>query len=173
MRFTCETQYDTKALAVMVKVLRKTMKKRWSRFSRIVGWTIVGFGTLSVLLCLALGVVDATTCFAGAAVLLLAALQIFEDRLNGWIAKRQMIPGADRAVTVFSEDGFVTTAAVGKTEWRYDSITVAAETKDFFVFAFGKNHGQLHDKRALQGGTVEEFRRFLEGRTGRPVQWIQ
>lgn len=173
MQFTCETQYDGKALAVMAKVLRKTMKKRWSRFSRIVGWTIVGFGALSVLLSVALDAVDMTTFLAGAGALLLAALQIFEDRLNGWIAKKQMIPGADRAVTVFSEEGFVTTAAVGRTEWRYDSITVAAETKDFFVFAFGKNHGQLHDKRALQGGTAEEFRRFLEGRTGRPVLWIQ
>ena len=75
-------------------------------------------------------------------------------------------------MTVFSEDKFVSTTDVGKTEWNYDKILAVAETADFFVFIFSKNHGQVYDKGSLQGGTADDFRRFIEAAAGKPVQRI-
>ena len=173
MQFTCETQYDLNKLSVMAKVLRKTVKKTQSRIFRAFGWVLISVGLLAVLVSFALHIWDMMTFVSCAAILLLFVLLVFEDKLNGWIAKKQLMPGSDRAVTVFSEDGFVTTAQVGRTEWKYDSITVVAETEAYFVFAFGKNHAQLHDKQRLQGGTAEEFCRFLETMTGKTVQFIK
>ena len=40
----------------------------------------------------------------------------------------------------------------------------------FFVFVFSASHAQLYDKRSLQGGTADEFRRFIEAATGKTVQ---
>ncbi len=173
MQFTCETQYSVKSLTVMAKVLRKTVKKKRSRITRAFAWAFAVLGLLVMALNLALGVVDLSMVVLVASVLVLLAVIFFEDRLNGWVAMKHMLPGSDKAATVFSEDGFVTTAQAGRTEWKYDSITLTAETAEFVVFVFGKNHAQLHDKRFLQGGTEEEFRQFLETRTGKSVQRVK
>lgn len=173
MQFTCETQYTVKSLTVMAKVLRKTVKKKRSRITRAFAMIFAVLGILVMLLNIAMRVVDLSMLVLTASVLVLFGILFFEDRLTGWVAKKQMIPGSDQAVTLFTEEGFVTTAKAGRTEWNYDSITVVAETKEYFVFTFGKNHAQLHDKRHLKGGTEEEFRRFLEMMTGKRVQTMK
>ena len=40
------------------------------------------------------------------------------------------------------------------------------------MFIFNEVHAQLYDKRQLQGGTVEEFRDFIQRKTGKPVERI-
>lgn len=173
MQFTCETQYTVKSLTVMAKVLRKTVKKKRSRITRAFAMIFAVLGILVMLLNIAMRVVDLSMLVLTASVLVLFGILFFEDRLTGWVAKKQMLPGSDAATTVFSDEGFVSTAKAGRTEWQYDSVTLVAETSAYFVFAFGKHHAQLHDKRFLQGGTVEEFRRFLETRTGKSVQRVK
>ena len=146
MEFRFETQYTAKTMAVMARALRKTIRKKRSRRSTVI--------TL-----------------AAAAVILFALL--FEDRINGYVASKQLLPGMEKAVTVFSEGGFTSTTDVGTTEWKYDKIAMLAETAGFFVFIFSASHAQLYDKQHLQGGTAEEFRHFIEQQTGKPVQQIQ
>ena len=170
MVFTFETRYDTKALSVMARALRKTVRKKRSRRSHILGWIVIVF---ALLLLLADGfALDAYTIITSLAMLSLLLVLLFEDRLNGAVAKKRLLPGTEKAVTVFSEDKFVSTTDVGKTEWNYDKILAVAETADFFVFIFSKNHGQVYDKRSLQGGTADDFRRFIEAAAGKPVQRI-
>ena len=170
MAFTFETRYDTKALSVMARALRKTVRKKRSRRSHILGWIVI---VLALLLVLADGfALDASTIITSLAALSLLLVFLFEDRLNGAVAKKRLLPGTEKAVTVFSEDNFVSTTDVGKTEWNYDMILAVAETPDFFVFIFSKNHGQVYDKRSLQGGTADDFRRFIEAAAGKPVQRI-
>ena len=76
-------------------------------------------------------------------------------------------------MAVFSENGFTSTTDVGKSEWNYDKIILIAETADFFVFVFSASHAQLYDKQHLQGGTVDDFRYFIEQATGKQVQAIK
>ena len=47
MKFTFETEYNHKALTVMAKTLRKTVRNKKSRRSHIIGWLLV---VLSVFL---------------------------------------------------------------------------------------------------------------------------
>ena len=171
MKFSFETQYNAKTLAVMAKALRKTIRKKHSRRSHIFGWIVVAF---ALLLLLSDGfVVDFRSVVTLIAVLGVLIALLFEDRLNGYVAKKRLLPGTDASVAVFSENGFVSTTDVGKSEWNYDKIIMIAETADFFVFIFSANHAQLYDKRHLQGGTVDEFRRFIEMATGKTVQRIK
>ena len=170
MVFTFETRYDTKALSVMARALRKTVRKKRSRRSHILGWIVIVFARL---LLLADGfALDASTIITSLAALALLLVFLFEDRLNGAVAKKRLLPGTEKAMTVFSEDKFVSTTDVGKTEWNYDKILAVAETAAFFVFIFSKNHGQVDDKGSLQGGTADDFRRFIEAAAGKPVQRI-
>lgn len=167
MEFTFETHYNAATMTVMARALRKTVRKAHSRRSHLFGWVVV---LLAVLLLLADGFApDLRTIVTAAAALAVVAALLLEDRINGFAASRRLLRGTETAVTVFSESGFVTTTEVGRTEWKYDRILQIAETDGFFVLIFSASHAQLYDKQHLQGGTPEEFRRFLETATGQSV----
>lgn len=168
MEFTFETLYNAKTMASMARALRKTIRKKHSRRTHVLGWAIAA---LALLLLLSKGLAfDFRTVVTSGAVLAVVAVLLFEDRINGYAAKKRMLPGTERAVTVFSEKGFISTTGIGRTEWGYDKINMVAETADFFVFIFSANHAQLYDKKNLLGGTAEDFRRFIEAATGKKVQ---
>lgn len=170
MEFTFETQYNTKTMTIMAKALRKTIRKKHSRRSHIFGWIVTILGLFLVIKNFAF---DFRTIITSIAILMILGALLFEDRLNGYIAKKQLLPGTEKAVSVFSENGFISTTDIGKSEWNYDKIMLIAETTNFFVFVFSVNHAQLYDKRRLQGGTADDFRRFIEQATGKQVQTIK
>lgn len=170
MEFTFETQYNTKTMAVMAKALRKTIRKKHSRRSHVFGCIVTALG---LLLIISKGFVfDFRTIITLAAVIIILIALLFEDRLNGYVAKKRLLPGTEKAVAVFSESGFTSTTDIGKTEWNYDKIMMIAETDNFFVFIYNQSHAQLYDKQHLQGGVVEDFRRFIETATGKQIQKI-
>ena len=47
-----------------------------------------------------------------------------------------------------------------------------AEADDYFVFIFSQSHAQVYDKKSISGGTIEEFREFIKGVTGKEIQAI-
>ena len=167
MEFTFETTYNAKTMAVMAKALRKTIRKKHSRRSHLFGWIVAVLGLLLAGKNFAF---DFRTAVTLAAVFTVLAALLFEDRINGFAAKKRLLPGTDKATAVFTEEGYRSETEVGKSEWSYDKILLIAETADFFVFVFSASHAQLYDKRSLQGGTADEFRRFLEAATGKQVQ---
>ena len=170
MEFSFTTDYTIKALTVMVKAVRKTAGKKRSRRTHFFGILVV---LLALLLSLSGGFVPdgktLVTLLAGAAV---ALTLLFEDRLNGAIAKKRMLPGSERAVASFRPDGYHTETAAASSDFPYGTITAIAETRDYFVFLLGKNYGQIYDKRSITGGTAEEFRSFMESATGKTMQRI-
>lgn len=167
MEFTFETQYNAKTMSVMAKALRKTIRKKHSKRSHIFGWIVIFFGLLFVIVDFEL---DFRTVITSIAVLVLLIALLFEDKINGYAAKKRLLPGTEKAVTVFAETGYTSTTYIGKSEWNYDKILLIAETADFFVFIFSKSHAQLYDKQHLQGGTADDFRRFIEATTNKRVQ---
>ena len=95
---------------------------------------------------------------------------LFEDKLNAWFARRRMMAGTDRAVSVFTEENYCSETAAGKTQWRYDNIRYIAEDKNYFVFVFDQRYAQVYDKRTLNGGSVEAFRTFISQKTEKEIQ---
>lgn len=167
MTFSFETHYNANAMSSMAKALRKTVRKKHSRRAHIFGWIVT---VLALLLLLSKGFsFDFRTVITVIAVLAMITALLFEDRLNGYAAKKRLLPGTEKAVAEFKEDCFVSTTEIGKTEWNYDRILLLAETADFFVFIFSASHAQLYDKRNLHGGTVEDFRHFIEAATGKRI----
>lgn len=168
--FTFETTYNQKAMTTMARALRKTVRKKHSRRSHIFGWIIT---VLAVLLVLPIGerevVFNFRTVITWAVIVIIVATLLFEDWINGYIARKRMLPGTAFALCTFGEDDYVSETKAGKTEWKYENIETIAETKDYFVFLFGKNHAQVYDKSSLQGGSIEEFRTFLMKKTEKEI----
>lgn len=168
--FTFETTYNQKAMTTMARTLRKTVRKKHSRRSHIFGWIIT---VLAVLLVLPIGerevVFNFRTVITWAVIVIIVATLLFEDWINGYIARKRMLPGTAFALCTFGEDDYVSETKAGKTEWKYENIETIAETKNYFVFLFGKNHAQVYDKSSLQGGSIEEFRTFLMKKTEKEI----
>ena len=55
---------------------------------------------------------------------------------------------------------------------QYDRILALAETGTHLVFVMGKDHALAFEKAALEGGSLPEFRRFLEEQSGQNIQNI-
>ena len=170
MEFVFETDYDSKAMTAMAKGLRKTVRKKHSRRSHILGWIVIGLG---LLLSWPSGEIRASDVLLWLAIVVMVGALLFEDRLNGYFARKKMLPGTAQAKAIFSEDGYRSETQMGNTEWKYENITAMAELPDYFVFLFSKNHAQVYDKRTLTGGTAEEFRAFMREKTGKTVDAVK
>lgn len=170
MQFTIETTYNLQNLTTMARALRKTVRKKHSCRAHIFGWALVILGgCLCVVPLLDGSGITGSSVATGIAVLVMLVALLWEDRLNGYFARKRLLPGTEEVVAEFHADTYQTTTQVGKTEWRYDALLLIAEAPDAFVFIFDKMHAQIYAKHGLQGGSVEDFRHFLEEATGKPV----
>ena len=170
MGFKVTSEYDKKALIAMARVVRKTTRKKKSLRSHVFGWLVV---VLGLLVSLPLGKENFTVNFrviiTWLAVLATLFALLFEDRLNAAATKKHLLPGAEKGTTVFEEEGFRSETAVGTTTWAYDKIGLIAEQKEHIVFVFGDHHAQVYQKSGIDGGTAEEFLKFIEQKTGKTV----
>ena len=169
MEFTCHTTYDQKTLTAMARAVRKTIRAKTSRRVRLYAWIIMVL--LLVSLWLSWGNVWQTvlSCVVIAALLL---VNWKEDALNGYFGKRKALPGTDAAVTIFYPDHYLVKTAAAESKWHYDRILALAETQDYLVLVMGKNHALAMEKATLEGGSISEFCRFLEEKSGRQIQNI-
>lgn len=169
MEFSCHTTYNRKALAAMARAVRKTVRAKKSWWIRLYAWIIIGILLLSLWLSWGNVWQTAASCVVIAALLL---INWKEDALNGYFAKRKALPGTDAADTTFYPDHYLVKTAAAESKWQYDKILALAETRDYLVFVMGQNHALAMEKAALEGGSISEFRRFLEEKSGRQIQSI-
>lgn len=169
MEFTCHTTYDHKALTAMARAVRKTVRSKRSRWIHLYAWIIIAL--LLVSLWLSWGNVWQTVlhCVVIASLLL---IHWKEDAINGYFAKRKALPGTDFADTIFYSDHYLVKTAAAESKWQYDKILALAETEDYFLFVMGKNHALAIEKATLEGGSIPEFCRFIEEKSGRKLQNI-
>lgn len=171
MEFTFTTAYDQKAMTAMARALRKTIRKKRSHRAHIFGWIVV---VLGLLLTLPFGrdhyEVTARTVITWIAVVVILFVFFKEDAINGYIARKRMLPQLLSATTVFAAEGYHSSTEIGSSDFHYESIVAIAETADYFVFLFSKNHAQVYDKNSITGGTVDAFRTFIQNAAGHDIQ---
>ena len=172
MEFIFQTSYNTQALTAMAKALRKTTRRKRSKRSHVFGWIVVA---VAVLLSLPRGeayVIDlnkVVTWLAAAAIIIVFA---FEDRFNGLVAKKRMLPRLLTATTTFAEDGYRSVTEVGTSEFSYDNIISIAETSRYYILIFSQNHAQVYDKHGIISGSCNEFSTFITRITELPIHKV-
>lgn len=174
MEFTFTTAYDQKALTAMAHTLRKTIRKKHSRRSHIFGWIVIVLGLL-VSLPVRAGhfQVSFRNILTWGVVLILLIALILEDSINGYVARRRGLPGLDHATTTFAPEGYHSSTNIGSSDFPYSNIVMLAETNDYFVFIFSKNHAQVYDKSSITGGDIDSFRKFIQEQTGQTIQRVR
>ncbi len=169
MEFSIKTTYDQSAMAAVARALRKTLRKKRSRRSHILGWIVVLFGALLLFSQDSFGIRQLLTAFA---MILIIFVEIWEDRINGYFARKRGLPGLDTSLVTFHETGYHSETALGSSDFYYDSILRITEYGDYIIFIFSINHGQVYDKRSLTGGTIQDFKLFLIEKTGKNIESI-
>lgn len=173
MEFKFETAYNQEALTIMAKALRKTIRKKRSRRSHIFGAIVI---VIALLLTLPMGnevyVLNFKKILTWAVSAVILFTLIFEDRLNGAVAKARMLPGLEKAVVTFKKDSYHSVTEIGSSEFKYSTIQMLAENNDYFIFIFSRNHAQIYSKASLKGGSIEEFRTFIQQVTNKEIQTV-
>ena len=168
--FTVEQTYDLASLTALCRAARKTVQ-RWKTALRAICWVIFALGVVILAASLLLDGQLEFGLLAAVAVLLL--LLLFEDRLNGWISLRRLIPGTAHSVTVFADDAYTVTTDTLETKYQYKNITALCESERYVFLFLGKKHGQIFDKHGFRQGDPDAFRVWLEQKTGKTVQTIK
>lgn len=173
MEFSFETNYDHKALINMIKALRKTIRKRRSLRTRICAILVVLLGVYLSLPEIMTRRVTTSFVVTWVVILIMIIVVMFDDHINAWISQKRMIEGMYEASSTFKDDSYLVKTNVGKTEFFYTNIRVICDTGDYIVFIFDKCHGQVLNKKGITNGTIEDFEKFIEGKTNLKIKKIK
>ncbi len=168
--FEIEQTYDIKTLTALCRAARKTVRT-WARALRVACWCILAAGAALSALLIALG--GMPDLWMWAVLIALLFLLLIEDKLNAWVALRNLVPGTAHSTTVFAEDAYTVTTDTTQTRWEYENVTNLCETERYFIFFLGKRHGQCFDKQGFRAGEPDAFRTFIGQKTGKTIQQIK
>lgn len=169
--FTVEQTYDIHTMTALNLAARKVVR-RWYNILRVAAWLLLILSAGTMLLSACYGLFDHDWILPAACAVMLAFL-IFDDKLNGWLSLRNLLPGTAHSTTVFADDAYTVTTDTTVTEYRYENVTSLCETERYFLFFLGKKHGQCFDKRGFTQGDPDAFRVWLERKTGMTFQKIK
>lgn len=182
MEFVFVTDHDQKAFTAVAMVLRKTVRRTMSMVIRVIGGIFVAMLLLFTILpflfilddreFLMLGMIVAVPVVIFFALIIVLPF-VFEDQLNGFIARKRALPGTARTTAVFTVEGYTIKTEIAKTEYQYNSASLIAETNDYFVFVLGNNYAQIFSKRGICRGSVDYFREFIVSMTNKPLLIIK
>lgn len=164
-----KTVYDQKALTAMARGLRRTVRKKHNRISRVIAGIIIALGLVTGVAPALLEPKESPQWLCLFVSLLLLVILCTEDWVNGFLARKKALPGTTETEAVFEADGYSTITQIGTTAWKYEAIRAVAESERYLVFVFGNRHAQIHDKTGITQGTPEELAALIREKTGLPI----
>lgn len=176
--FENHTNYDKSAIQAMTWVFSTKVRRKQYLLRK--GWHL-GFGILGTLCGLTLLLIFESLDFGERLVAVMALVVcgfalikgLFLQRIMAWSTLRALhqATGDGERRFVFSEDSFLGIQSGTETVWRYETIQDVYETEGYFLLRFDKLTSSIIDKEGFTQGTAEGFRRFIQGKTGKPVVW--
>ena len=174
MTFEIHSNITNRSMTVAARAMRKVLRRKRNIIWAIFGWSVFLFSALLLIPFdgepFALDVRTVTSLLVE--VMLLSVL-LFQDRFNGMIASKNALAGTKEYHVAFGEDSYTVVTAATTSTFRYELIDALAESQDYIILLMKKRYAQPLDKRTLTGGTVEEFKRFLEEKTGKTFRRVK
>ena len=174
MTFEIHSDITNRSMTVAARAMRRVLRRKRSIMWAIFGWSVFLFNALLLISFdrepFAL---DARTLISLLAEVILLSVLLFQDRFNGMIARKNALAGTKEYHVAFGEDSYSVVTAATTSTFRYELIDALAESQDYIIFLMKKRYAQSLDKRTLIGGTVEEFKRFLEEKTGKTFRRVK
>lgn len=176
--FENRTAYDKAAVQAMTWVFTAKVRRKQYLLRRCYH---LGFGIIGTLCGLTLLVIFDSPDFGERLIAVMALVICGFALIKGLFLRRIMARSSLRALRqaagdqerrfLFSEDSFLGTQSGTETTWQYETVQDAYETEGYFLLRFDKLTCIILDKEGFAQGTAEGFRRFIEGKIGKPVVW--
>ena len=174
MTFEIRSDITNRSMAIASRAMRRVLRRKRSIIWAIFGWSVFFINALLLIPFdgepFSLDVRTVTSLLAE--VMLLSVL-LFQDRFNGMIACKNTLAGTKDYHIAFGEESYTVVTEVITSTFRYELIDAMAESQDYMILLMKKRFAQPLDKRTLTGGTVEEFNRFLEEKTGKTFRRVK
>lgn len=174
MTFEIRSDITNRSMAIASRAMRRVLRRKRSIIWAIFGWSVFFINALLLIPFdgepFSLDVRTVTSLLAE--VMLLSVL-LFQDRFNGMIACKNTLAGTKDYHIAFGEESYTVVTEVITSTFRYEMIDALAESQDYIILLMKKRYAQPLDKRTLTGGTVEEFKRFLEEKTGKTFRRVK
>lgn len=161
-------------MTIAARAMRKVLRRKRSILWAIFGWSV--FFINALLLIPFDGepfTLDASTVISLLVEVMLLSVLLFQDRFNGMIARKNALAGTKDYHVAFGEDSYTVVTEGTTSTFRYELIDAMAESQDYMILLMKKRFAQPLDKRTLTGGTAEEFKQFLEEKTGRTFRRVK
>ena len=174
MTFEIRSDITNRSMAIASRAMRRVLRRKRSIIWAIFDWSV--FFINALLLIPFDGepfTLDASTVISLLAEVMLLSVLLFQDRFNGMIACKNTLAGTKDYHIAFGEESYTVVTEVTTSTFRYELIDAMAESQDYIIFLMKKRYAQPLDKRTLTGGTVEEFKRFLEKKTGKDFRHVK
>ena len=174
MTFEIRSDITNRSMAIASRAMRRVLRRKRSIIWAIFGWSV--FFINALLLIPFDGesfTLDASTMISLLVEVMLLSVLLFQDRLNGMIACKNTLAGTKDYHIAFGEESYTVITEVTTSTFRYELIDALAESQDYIILLMKKRYVQPLDKRTLTGGTVEEFKRFLEEKTGKTFRRVK
>ena len=174
MTFEIHSDITNRSMTIAARAMRKVLRRKRNIIWAIFDWSV--FFINALLLIPFDGepfTLDAGTVISLLAEVMLLSVLLFQDRFNGMIARKNALAGTKDYHVAFGEDSYTVVTAATTSPFRYELIDAMAESQDYMILLMKKRYAQPLDKRTLTGGTVEEFKRFLEEKTGKTFRRVK
>ena len=174
MTFEIHSDITNRSMTVAARAMRRVLRRKRNIIWAIFGWSVFLFNAL--LLIPFDGepfVLDVRTLTSMLVEVMLLSVLLFQDRFNGMIACKNTLAGTKDYHIAFGEESYTVVTEVTTSTFRYELIDAMAESQDYIILLMKKRFAQPLDKRTLTGGTVEEFKRFLEEKTGKTFRRVK
>lgn len=165
-----QTTIDKEAMTALAKMTRKTLR-RGSRPVRRFAWFAVAVELGLAYVSIRVG--DRGWVMNTVLAAIMLACILGEDTVNGRMSLRQILPDSREVNTTFKEDYYVHRTKAAETWWNYRQISAIGEDKDYFALVLDKGHGQIYSKKGFEWGNPDEFREFIQRRTGLKIQKVR
>ena len=164
MTFEIHSDITNRSMTIAARAMHRVLRRKRSIVWTIFGWSVFVFNALLLIP------------FDGEPFVLdvrTVTVLLFQDRFNGMIARKNTLAGTKEYHVAFGEDSYTVVTAVTTSTFHYELIDALAESQDYIILLMKKRYAQPLDKRTLTGGTVEEFKRFLEEKTGKTFRRVK
>ena len=174
MTFEIHSDITNHSMTVAARAMRRVLRRKRSIVWAIFGWSVFFINALLLIPFDGESVaLDVSMLISLLVEVMLLSVLLFQDRFNGMIACKNTLAGTKEYHVVFGEESYTVVTEVTTSTFRYELIDAMAESQDYIIFLMKKRYAQPLDKRTLTGGTVEEFKRFLEEKTGKTFRHVK
>lgn len=103
----------------------------------------------------------------------LIAVNVFRTHINGWVTFRSLKGRIQMVENAFDDSGMTSVNELGISRLGYASFVKLVETDRYFCLFIQQRQGFVLAKAAFERGSADDFRTFIQEKTGLTMKTVK